>query len=274
MQKPQSQFATGPLAAPSTASERNNTTLMAWAAAIGLHLLLLGVFALWQVGWRYDIPEWVEMQFVTVNTRVERPQREIERPAPAPATPQTETRPAERRLNLPQRRMLEDETPQVRAERPREIFPSETRTSVPVRRDESQKPDFDLPGRARSGDGKSIAELQDVTTGEKTVVAESPDFGRNVEVPFVIEGEAASRNVMYKVIPEYPPGLASEAVVKLSFVVLPSGVVANIVPVLKGDATLERVAIEAFRQWRFNSLPPEAERVNQQGVITFRFVLR
>ena len=122
--------------------------------------------------------------------------------------------------------------------------------------------------------GKNVAKFENLRVGEKQIQTDALDLGKGVTMPFLIEGEAAERTVVQRVVPEYPGGLAREAVVKISFTVLPSGVVAKAVPVLKGDATLERIALEAFRQWRFNPLPPDAEQREQQGVITFRFVLR
>ncbi|MDZ7261640.1 MAG: energy transducer TonB [candidate division KSB1 bacterium] len=77
-----------------------------------------------------------------------------------------------------------------------------------------------------------------------------------------------------KVIPEYPEGLQQEAVVKIRFTVLPNGLVGEMVPLLKGDATLEKLTLDAFRQWRFNPLPPDVPQNPEQGVITFRYLLR
>lgn len=256
---------------------------IAWIAAVSAHVLLVLIFALINVGWRYDIPEWVEMEFASARQQAEAPRimptREPQQPEPAPAAEQ----PAEEKapeaesknfINLPKRRMLEDERPVVQAER-RDFTPASDVSGALERQSEAGKPEFDVLARSQTeGTGKAMAELENLETGDKTIQAVAADLGKNVSVPFQIEGEAADRTVLKKVIPEYPPGLAREAVVKLSFQVLPNGVVANVVPVLKGDATLEKIALEAFRQWRFNELSQDLEQRNQRGVITFRFVLR
>lgn len=256
---------------------------IAWAAAVGAHVLLVLIFALINVGWRYDIPEWIEMEFARVNQHAvalqEQPESIPQQPDPAPsAREQLEEQAKEdvnkTIINLPKRRMLENEKPVLTNER-RDFATSSDVTGALERSSEERKPEFDVLARSQTeGTGKAIAELENLETGDKTIQASAADLGKSVEVPFQIEGEAANRKVLKKVIPQYPPGLTREAVVKLSFQVLPNGVVANVVPVLKGDATLEQIAVEAFRQWRFNELAQDFEQRNQRGVITFRFVLR
>jgi TonB family protein len=54
----------------------------------------------------------------------------------------------------------------------------------------------------------------------------------------------------------------------LKFTVSPEGVVTSIIPLQKGDPVLERSAIEALRQWRFNRLKENKE---MYGIITFTF---
>jgi len=196
-------------------------------------------------------------------------------PQPA-ATPAPKKTPERKRniVTLPKRRMLENEPPLLRAERSRETFVEET-PSQAVKSTFKAGPQ-EIDSRVLQSDrlGKATVQVSELQTGDKPVQVEAPDLGRGISVPFQIEGEAAERTVVRKVIPEHPGGLMKETVVKISFVVLPSGVVANAVPVRKSDARLERIALEAFRQWRFSPLPPAAEQRPQRGVVTFRFVLK
>lgn len=81
-------------------------------------------------------------------------------------------------------------------------------------------------------------------------------------------GGGGNRIVLYKVLPRYPQGYNVNAQIRLKFTVSPDGVVTNIVPLQKGDPVLERAAIEALRQWRFNRLKENKE---MYGIITFTF---
>ncbi|MCX7909653.1 MAG: TonB family protein [Ignavibacteria bacterium] len=81
-------------------------------------------------------------------------------------------------------------------------------------------------------------------------------------------GGGGNRIVLYKVLPKYPAGYNVNAQIKLKFTVSADGVVTSIVPLQKGDPVLERAAIEALRQWRFNRLKENKE---MYGIITFTF---
>ncbi len=256
-----------------TREEKSNRSaqLLGWSAAVGVHAMLLLIFALLNVGWRYDIPEWVEMEIVSLNPQ---PARSAPSVAAPPKPKPVKAPKPERVIHLPKRRMLEEETPRIPVERQYEAAVEPEPQDV-VRRDYPvQKRDIDVVRPEVGERGKSTAELDKLDLGGKQVQVPAPDLGKGVSVPFLIEGEAADRTVIHRVLPQYPPGLAREATVKISFTVLPSGVIASAVPVLKGDAELEKIALEAFRQWRFNPLPRDAEQRPQQGVITFRFVLK
>lgn len=89
---------------------------------------------------------------------------------------------------------------------------------------------------------------------------------------FSIEwGGGGNRAVIYKVLPQYPRGYNVAGKIRLRFIVLPDGSVSNIIPIQRSDPVLERAAIEALRQWRFNPLPTPTEMV---GIITFTFQLQ
>ncbi|HID09961.1 MAG TPA: TonB family protein [Candidatus Latescibacteria bacterium] len=104
------------------------------------------------------------------------------------------------------------------------------------------------------------------------VGAETAQVGEEAEPDFRITGEVKDRVILYKVLPRYPPEVQSEAVITLWFTVRPDGTVGEVHPVRKGEPRLENEAVAALKQWRFNSLSPDAG--DQTGEITFYYRLR
>lgn len=82
-------------------------------------------------------------------------------------------------------------------------------------------------------------------------------------------GGGGNRVVLSKVIPRYPPGINTSAVIKLRFTVSPNGTVEAILPMQKGDPMLEQAAMAALRKWRFN--PLTNTDANMVGIIPFYF---
>ncbi|MCX7737591.1 MAG: energy transducer TonB [Candidatus Kapabacteria bacterium] len=83
-------------------------------------------------------------------------------------------------------------------------------------------------------------------------------------------GGGGNRVVLFKKIPNYPAGVNTNAQIKIRFTVSADGFVTSMIPMQKGDPVLERAAMEALRQWRFN---PLKENKEMYGIITFRFRL-
>ncbi len=88
-----------------------------------------------------------------------------------------------------------------------------------------------------------------------------------------IKGPAGKRKILYK--PEIPEvKLEKEGEVELKFWVLPDGSVGSVIPLLRGDAEFERIAINHIKQWRFNPLDEGVSTVEQWGIITVKFRLK
>lgn len=83
-------------------------------------------------------------------------------------------------------------------------------------------------------------------------------------------GGGGNRVVLFKKIPNYPPGVNTGAQIRIKFTVSSDGFVTSMIPMQKGDPALERAAMDALRQWRFN---PLKENKEMYGIITFRFRL-
>ncbi len=88
-----------------------------------------------------------------------------------------------------------------------------------------------------------------------------------------IRGPLATRKIVEK--PHIPQVMVRvEGEIELTFWVLPDGAVDRVVPTIKGDTELERIAIQYLKQWRFTPLPKDQPQVEQWGVIPLKFKLQ
>ena len=88
-----------------------------------------------------------------------------------------------------------------------------------------------------------------------------------------IKGPLVSRKIVEKPNPPQVK-VKVEAEIELTLWVLPSGVVDRVVPSIKGDIELERIAIQYLKQWRFAPLPKDKPQVEQWGTIPIKFRLQ
>ncbi len=87
-----------------------------------------------------------------------------------------------------------------------------------------------------------------------------------------IKGPLVSRKIIER---PSPPSvkIRVEAEIEVTFWVLPNGTVDRATPSVKGDAELERIAVQYLKQWRFAPLPRDQSQVEQAGTIPIRFKL-
>ncbi len=262
----------------------------------GLHILLALIFLIWKTGFDLDNSDYAEVSFVS-NTSMpsETPapaQQTIQQEQPVeqpPEATETETAPPEQEVqppaeesqemaqvpvDLPQRRMLEDEDPLIR-DRSADRVPEQTGAGDIPRRDDlySSRETGEVSADRAAGE-RLTASPQSFDVNDRGIQP-TTDVGSPASPaqPFTIEGKAAERTILKQVIPEYPSGLEKEAVIRVRFTVLPDGRVGQMIPVQKDYPQLEEVTIDALKQWRFNPLPPSAEQTTVQGIITFRYEL-
>jgi len=88
-----------------------------------------------------------------------------------------------------------------------------------------------------------------------------------------IKGPLVSRKILERPNPPQVK-VKVEAEIELTFWVLPSGTVDRVVPSVKGDTELERIAIQYLKQWRFASLPKDQLQAEQWGTIPIKFRLQ
>ena len=119
------------------------------------------------------------------------------------------------------------------------------------------------------------------TQNEEATVSTSDDYLSSLtnrllgdssgDSPYILEGDVSSRKILNKVIPGYPEGLEISVRIKISFEVLPSGEITNMVVVQKADPRLEMASLNALSTWKFNAL---LQDVVQKGTITFIYELK
>jgi len=130
----------------------------------------------------------------------------------------------------------------------------------------SLKEASELPPRKDKGTEKIAEEL--LSSREK------PSTGRPLEenLQLGIKGPLAARKILER--PSLPQiKVRVETEIELTFWVLPNGIVDRAIPSVKGDAELERLAIQYLKQWRFTPLPKEQPQVDEWGMIPIKFRL-
>jgi TonB family protein len=111
---------------------------------------------------------------------------------------------------------------------------------------------------------------------EKLLLAKekpSPEKALEENLRLGIQGPLAARKIL-----ERPPlpqvKVKVEVEIEMTFWVLPNGMVNRVIPAIKGDAELERVATQYLKQWRFAPLPRDQAQVEQWGTIPIKFKLQ
>ncbi len=110
------------------------------------------------------------------------------------------------------------------------------------------------------------------------VVAEisSPQQQTRAKSGSIIDGPLSNRHVLHRIIPTYPQWAEEQGimgVVRIYFTVGQDGLVRSNLRIDKttGNQELDRLAIDALRQWRFSATANDDG--HQWGVITFTFSL-
>ncbi len=131
----------------------------------------------------------------------------------------------------------------------------------------SLKDATDFPTRKDKGAEKVIGRLLKSREGD----AEERPLEENLRLG--MKGSLVRRKILER--PNLPQvKLKVEAEIEVTLWVLPTGTVDRVVPLVKGDAELERIAIQYLKQWRFAPLPKDQPQVEQSGTIPIKFKLQ
>ena len=111
---------------------------------------------------------------------------------------------------------------------------------------------------------------------ERLLVAKEkplPEKALDENLQLGIKGSLVARKIL-----ERPPPpqvkVKVEAEIEMTLWVLPNGMVDRVIPALKGDAELERIAGQYLKQWRFAPLPRDQAQSEQWGTIPIKFKLQ
>lgn len=242
-------------------------------ASLALHLLLILAFGLMSVAAVEPDPlGFIEVDFgpITEGRPVQRaaedrPEVDAEpEPKPVEEKPQEEVAPPveAKPVELPdQPKEIIDEE-QVRTPESEVISP--VKQNKPARVVEPEpKPEV------KPVETKPLGGATGGTTGDAEGTP-GPGEDEQKTAPFDISG-LESRSLVAKSLPAYADKVS--ATIRMRITVDPSGRIVQIFPVQKGTPALDRAVQNALRHWRFNALPTNAPRVNQTGIVTFRFLI-
>jgi TonB family protein len=95
----------------------------------------------------------------------------------------------------------------------------------------------------------------------------------NQDKPLEEKGPLASRRILERPNPPQVK-VRVEAEIELTVFVTAGGGVERVIPSVKGDAELERIAVHYLKQWRFAPLPKEQGQVEQWGTLPIKFKLQ
>lgn len=217
------------------------------------HILLLAISLLITVKLVPEVTEYAELSLARLTTPLP-----VQPPRPKGASPPPE------RGAKPEEPSTPVELPELRAMEEKEF------THIPS--SEKLGPEEGAEVVERPGLGKKEPIEAVFGDEEKGGPTELP--GEREGPQYLIEGPAAGRTIVSKVLPKYPPGHQKEIVVRVKLTVLPNGLVGELMPLQKGDPTLEELTVKALSQWRFSPLPPDLPQLPQEGRITFIYRLK
>jgi TonB family protein len=137
------------------------------------------------------------------------------------------------------------------------------------------KPQIDL--QAGRSTGPVVSAPQDFAPSTPAPKKEEP-LEKPKETQTIITGALASREIVKKVIPPFPPWAKRQGVgatIALRFTVMENGTVKEnvIIERTSGSLQWDQMVIAALKNWKFAPLSASGIRQDQTGVITFQFVI-
>ena len=255
----------------------NKTLRTAIVLSFVFHIFLLLIFFFINVNYKYNIAEFTEIAFASGRSALTRstPISTISQPI---QKNNLNTEPSANIITLPKRKLVDDKKELIKVTDNIKKISSDVVKIIPQpsSNEKLEKPDYEFLNKPNLAEKEIALHDNALSPGDKILpLSDTEKFGDpGQQMPYEIEGQAAPRTVTYKIIPEYPANLQKQALVKINFTVLPNGRIGEMIPRIKADAQLEKITMDALRQWRFNPLPSYKPQEIERGVITFRYLLK
>lgn len=110
-------------------------------------------------------------------------------------------------------------------------------------------------------------------TQQAPPLSEETEHAQKLPGESQIEGPIKGRAIIRR--PQPPQvNVNIEVELRLKFWVLPDGTIGEVIPIKRGDAQLERIAITYLKQWRFEPLSPGVPQEKIWGTIPIRFTVQ
>jgi TonB family protein len=91
---------------------------------------------------------------------------------------------------------------------------------------------------------------------------------------YKLAGELSKRKLIHFKKPEYPEKESENTEVRLEIQANPDGTIKTVNVVKTGGLSFDNSAIEAVREWRFQSLAPDDKQTVQTGIVTIYFEVK
>jgi len=139
-----------------------------------------------------------------------------------------------------------------------------------IQLDPPSPPVKDIPDVPRMKDKAEAQIMERLLASKEKPPVEKP-LEENIQLG--IKGPLVSRKILERPSPPQVK-VSVEAEIEMTIWVLPNGIVDRVLPSVKGDAELERIAIRYLKLWRFTPLPRDHSQVEQWGTVPMKFRLQ
>lgn len=118
----------------------------------------------------------------------------------------------------------------------------------------------------------AVQEAAITPESQQPAMTDETEEAKPLDINTQIEGPLRGRAIVYKPAPpQLTTDIENEVELRLKFWVLPDGTIGDVIPLKRGDAKLERIAIAYLRQWQFEPLQPDIPQERIWGTIPIVF---
>jgi len=255
-------------------------TILGWFFSLALHSAVAVVLFMIFIDMTQQTPEFVE---VTLSSYVNTGSPNVTERSFQPSNPPTQLASVQNQLarvvDLPKRRMINTEFDKIPVDSKERIPSNESARNTTERIDplqgvtrESQITRNNQLSSSRLQPGSQRIEIGEKAANPNSSIGISGNL--KMDKPYDISWEGGAREVLVDPLPAYPDNIFKEVILIFRIEVLPNGTVNEIIPVQKGEATLENITKQTLKKWVFNPLEKNAPQEKQSGTVTFRFIVK